>query len=187
MTEEIPIHNTAELRDWLTSNHAQPDGIWLVTYKKSDPDRYVSTGEIIDECLCFGWVDSKSKGKDSDRTMLYISPRKTGSTWSRVNKDKITRLTAADLIMPPGQALIDAAIADGSWTLLDDVENLIVPKDLQSAFHAQFGSEVNWHGFPRSTKRNALAHLHAAKRPATRADRIARIVSDSAAGIRPFA
>lgn len=184
--EEVEVTSVAQLRDWLAANNTRTDGVWLITYKKADPDRYVSTGEIVDQCLCFGWVDSLTRGKDAARTMLWISPRKPGSNWSRVNKEKVARLEEAGLMTDAGRVVIARAQADGTWTALDDVENLVIPADLQAAFDATPGAEANWHAFPRSVKRGALEQLLNAKRAATRAKKIDTIVSDSAANRRPF-
>lgn len=183
---EVAITGIADLRDWLTDNHTRDSGVWVVSYKKSDPERYVSASDITDQCLCFGWVDSLPRAKDALRTMLYISPRKPGGNWSRVNKDKVARLRAAGLMTDAGEVVIARAMQDGTWTALDDVENLIIPSDLQTAFHASPRAETAWHGFPRSVKRGALEILLNAKRPETRAAKIATIVTDSAAGRRPF-
>ena len=183
---QVTFDTVAGLRDWLAANGAVSDGIWAVTYKKAVPDKYVSTGEIVDACLSFGWVDSLVRGLDEDRTMLYISPRKAGSNWSRVNKDKVARLIADGLMTPAGEAVIARSKADGSWTALDEVENLVIPPDLQAAFDAAPGAEDNWHAFPRSVKRGALEILLNAKKPETRAGKIAQIVADSAADRRPF-
>lgn len=183
---EVAIDSVAGLRAWLAQNHTQDTGVWVVTYKKSDPNRYVSASEITDQCLCFGWVDSLPRAKDAQRTMLYISPRKPGGNWSKVNKDKVARLREAGQMTPAGEAVIEKAMQDGTWTALDDVENLIIPDDLQAAFDKSPGAEAAWHRFPRSVKRGALEILLNAKRATTRAAKIETIVSDSAAGKRPF-
>ncbi len=183
---EVAVTSTAALRDWLTKNHTRTDGVWIVTYKKSHPDKHVPASAIVDACLCFGWVDSLPRAKDDARTMLYISPRKHGSNWSRVNKDKVARLEAENLMHPAGQAVVARAKADGSWTALDDVENLVIPPDLQAGFDAMPGAQANWDSFPRSVKRGALEILLNAKRAATRTGRIDQIVSDSAENRRPF-
>ncbi|MDP5362840.1 MAG: YdeI/OmpD-associated family protein [Paracoccaceae bacterium] len=183
---QVVFETVDVLRDWLAAKDENADGIWAVTYKKAVPDKYISTGQIVDACLSYGWVDSLVRGLDAERTMLYICPRKTGSNWSRVNKDKVAKLTAEGLMTPAGQAVIDRSKADGSWTALDDVENLVIPADLQSAFDAYPGSLAQWEGFPRSVKRGALEIVLNAKRPETRAAKIAQIARDSAAGKRPF-
>ena len=183
---QVVFETVGGLRDWLAVNHAMSDGIWAVTYKKAVADKYISTGEIVDACLSYGWVDSLVRGKDDLRTMLYICPRKPGSNWSRVNKEKVARLEAAGLMTEAGREVIDRAKADGTWTALDDVENLVIPPDLQAAFDASPGSQTNWEAFPRSVKRGALEILLNAKRAETRAAKISQIVTDSAANRRPF-
>ncbi|MFQ6552588.1 YdeI/OmpD-associated family protein [Aestuariibius insulae] len=183
--EELEVSSRAELRTWLGRHHGRPRGVWLVTWKKAHPDRYVAIGEIIRECLAHGWVDSLPRGKDADRTMLWISPRKPGSNWSRVNKEFVQELEDQGLMTEAGRAKVEAAKVDGTWTALDDVENLVVPKDLQAAFDARPGSQAQWDAFPRSVKRGVLEWILNAKRPATRAKRIEETASDSANGQRP--
>ena len=183
---EVSIDSLQALRDWLTDHHDRSDGVWLVTWKKADPARYVAATDIVDECLCFGWVDSLPRAKDEARTMLYISPRKPGSNWSRVNKQKVARLSGGGRMTPAGQAVIDRAKEDGSWSALDDVEDLVLPSDLQAAFDAAPGAESTWHSFPRGVKRGALEILLNAKREATRQKRIETILADCTAGRRPF-
>lgn len=183
---EIAVANRDDLRGWLEQNHATSAGVWIVAFKKADPDRYLPLGEVVDEALCFGWVDSLPRAKDDLRTMLYLSPRKPGSNWSRVNKDKAARLIAEGRMTAAGHAAMDRAKADGSWSALDDVENLIIPADLQAAFDKAPGAQDMWEAFPRSVKRGALEILLNAKRATTRAAKIDTIVTDSAANTRPF-
>ncbi len=184
--EEVEFPSRATLRKWLGKNHGRPTGIWAVTYKKAVTDKYVSTGEIVQECLCHGWVDSLSRGKDDQRTMLWISPRKPGSNWSRVNKNFVAKLEAEGLMTDAGRAVIERAKADDTWTALDDVENGVIPPDLQSEFDARPGTEETWHNFPRSVRRAALEQLLNAKRAETRAKRIDHIIEKTSAGERPF-
>ena len=184
--EEVEVASAHELRDWLAQNHTRDRGVWLVSFKKADPERYLSVGEIVDQCLCFGWVDSLTRSKDDLRSMLWISPRKKGSNWSRVNKEKVARLEAEGLMAPPGRAVIERAKADGTWTALDEVENLVIPPDLQAAFDQTRGSEETWQAYPRGVKRGALEILLNAKRAETRARRIAEIIDCAKAGERPF-
>ena len=88
---KVVIERAEDLRTWLTANHTRDSGVRVVSYKKSDPDRHVAATDITDQCLCYGWVDSLPRAKDNQHTMLYISPRKPGGNWSRVNKDKVAR------------------------------------------------------------------------------------------------
>lgn len=104
--------------------------------------------------------------------MYYVSPRKTGSSWSRVNKAIVERMTASGAMTDAGRAKVESAKADGSWTRLDDVENLVVPEDLAEAFDRYPGSRENWDAFSRSPKRGILEWILNAKRSATRQKRI---------------
>ncbi len=183
---EVQVDSLAELRDWLTVNHGRGSGIWLVTFKQADPDRYVAYKDIVDEALCFGWVDSLPRAKDADRTMLYLSPRKAGSNWSRVNKAKVDRLEAEGRMAEPGRRVVARAKADGTWTALDDVENLVLPPDLAAAFDTRPDLLSVWEGWPRSVKRGALEILLNARRSATRSARIATILESAERGERPF-
>lgn len=170
--ERLQVTDIGELRSWLAANHTRTDSIWLVTFKKHVPDRYVSRGEVIDEILCWGWIDSLARKIDDDRTMLLISPRKEKSAWSKVNKDKIARLEADDRIQPPGRAKIKAAKANDMWHFLDDVDALIKPDDLIAAFGTVPGSADNFDNFPASSRRGILEWIKQAKQNKTRKRRI---------------
>lgn len=118
-----------------------------------------------------GWVDSLLRALDAERTMLYFARRKRGRGWSRPNKERVAHLEAAGQMLPAGQAVVDAARADGSWSSLDDVENLVVPDDLAAALADR--PVVLWEAFPRSAKRGILEWIHTAKRAETRVRRVA--------------
>jgi uncharacterized protein YdeI (YjbR/CyaY-like superfamily) len=163
----------AEWRDWLSQNHGRGAGVWLVTWRAGSAGPRITYEESVEQALCFGWVDSKGRSLDAERTMLWFAPRKRGSGWARTNKARIERLTAAGLMAPAGLAVIEAAKADGSWTLLDDVENLVVPDDLAAAFAAHPPAREHWDAFPRSARRAILEWIVQAKRAETRAKRVA--------------
>jgi uncharacterized protein YdeI (YjbR/CyaY-like superfamily) len=162
----------AAWRAWLEANHARPNGVWLVSYKKASGKPIISYDEAVEEALCFGWVDSKPNKLDDERSMVWFAPRKAGTGWSRPNKERVERLSAAGLMTPAGQAKVDAAKADGSWSALDAIENLAIPPDLAQAF-AEYGSaDANFNAFPRSVKRGILEWIANAKTAPTRAKRI---------------
>jgi uncharacterized protein YdeI (YjbR/CyaY-like superfamily) len=181
---ELEVRSRAELRAWLSANHDRSAGVWLVTHKKSEGSLYVSTEEIVLECLAHGWVDSLTRGKDDRRSMLWISPRRPGSNWSRVNKAYVERLDAEGLMTPAGRAAVERARLDGTWTALDGVEALEVPPDLAQALDGPL--RAVWDGWPRSVKRGALEILLNARRPETRAAKVATIRAAAEAGERPF-
>ena len=162
----------AAWRDWLQEHHTQPGGVRLVIHKLGSPTPNLSSAEAVEEALCFGWIDSVGGKLDLYRSTLYIAPRKTGSGWSAVNKEKIGRMQAAGLMTAAGQAKIDAAIADGSWTKLNAVDALEVPPDLHAALDSRPGASANWDAFPCSVRRGILEWIVQAKTDVTRQKRV---------------
>jgi uncharacterized protein YdeI (YjbR/CyaY-like superfamily) len=182
----IEVTSRAQLRSWLEVNHRQSASVWLVTYKKSArPELCVPWEEVVQELLCFGWIDSQAARLDDERGMVRISPRKPGSAWSAVNKRYVEELSRSNLIQEAGWERILEARRDGSWEFLDDVEAGIIPDDLVEAFDATPGSRDRFDGFPRSTTKATLEWIKRAKRPDTRRKRVAETVRKSAEGVRP--
>lgn len=182
--EKVHVETAEQWRAWLTEHAERPDGVWLVTWKRPTGRPAPTYDEAVEEALCVGWIDSTAGTLDGERAMLWFAPRKRGSGWSRVNKRRLEALESQGRLGPRGRALVDAAKADGSWTLLDDVEDLVVPDDLATAFDAHPGSREQWEAFPRSVKRAHLEWVVQAKRPETRAKRIADIAERAARGER---
>jgi uncharacterized protein YdeI (YjbR/CyaY-like superfamily) len=166
------FETAAEWRQWLEANHASSSGIFLIYWKKATGRPSMSYDEMVEQALCFGWVDSRPAKLDEERTMLWFTPRKRGSAWAGPNKERIERLTAAGLMRPAGIALVEAAKADGTWTLLDAVERLEVPGDLAARLEAVEGARAQWDNFPRSARRGILEWIVQAKTPATRERRV---------------
>ncbi|MEM9162673.1 MAG: YdeI/OmpD-associated family protein [Cyanobacteria bacterium P01_F01_bin.4] len=170
---KVEVTSRQQWRDWLTANHTRTESIWLVTYKKAAGDRHLPYDDIVEEALCFGWVDSLPRALDAERTMLLLSPRKPKSAWSKLNKDRVAKMMAAGLMHPAGLEKIEQAKQNGAWSFLDDVEALIVPGDLQVALDSYPQAAEHFENFPRSIKRGILEWIKMAKREATRAKRIA--------------
>ena len=181
---QLQVESRAQWRAWLAEHAADTPGIWLITYKKSSGGPYVSYDDVVEEALCFGWVDSKGLGLDAERSQLLMTPRKAGSGWSRPNQQRIAKLTEAGLMTPAGNAVVERAKADGSWTALDDAWNLIEPGELRAALDADGEARRRWNAFPPSAKRAILEWIGAAKRPATREKRIAETARLAAKGER---
>lgn len=182
---EVHVDSGAELRAWLEANHDSSDGVWLVTHKKtSATGPYVSWTEIVDELIAFGWVDSVQKRLDEDRSKIQITPRKPQSKWSRVNKERVERLTAEGRMAPPGIAMVELAKETGTWTALDAVERLEEPDDLRAALDAVPDARRHYDAFPPSSRRAILEWVTSAKRPATREARIAETVALAAEDLR---
>jgi uncharacterized protein YdeI (YjbR/CyaY-like superfamily) len=168
----VEIYSRAAWRGWLKKHHAQGESIWLVFWKKGDP-RHVPNGDIVEEALCFGWVDSLPRKLDAQRSMLLLSPRRAGSAWSKLNKQRAEHMIAEGLMTPAGLSRIEEAKKNGLWSRLDGVDALEVPADLAAALKAHKPAAANWEAFPRSVKRGILEWILQAKRPETRARRVA--------------
>jgi uncharacterized protein YdeI (YjbR/CyaY-like superfamily) len=181
--EQVEIGSRAALRSWLAAHHRQAESIWLVVWKKGSP-RHVPYDDIVEEALCFGWVDSLPRKLDAERSMLLLSPRKPKSAWSKPNKERVERLIASGLMAPAGLAVVDRAKAAGTWDKLDGVEALEVPPDLAEAFARYSGAAGHFAAFPRSAKRGILEWIVQAKKPETRAKRVDETARLAAENIR---
>lgn len=173
-----------EWRVWLAEHHDTATGVWLVTWKQHTDRPTVSYDDAVTEALAVGWIDSLARRLDDDRTMLWFCQRKATSGWSRPNKQRVKRLYAEDRMQPAGQRAIDVAEANGAWTLLDAVEDLVVPDDLAAAFDRHPGARNTWEAFPRSAKRGILEWIVQAKRAPTRAQRVDQAAAQAAQGKR---
>ncbi|MDJ0700857.1 MAG: YdeI/OmpD-associated family protein [Woeseiaceae bacterium] len=181
---KIEFRSRQELRDWLHANHAIADTFWLVSFKKHVTDSYIPYGEIVEELLCYGWIDSRTRRVDDDRTMLLVRPRKPGSTWSAANKKRVASLEKAGLMTEAGRKKIDAAKRDGSWSYLDDIENLVIPGDLSEALRENKVAQREFDGFNKSAKKVILLWIKTAKRSDTRAKRVSETVRLAAKGLK---
>ena len=187
MTHELPesgdgidrVHaaNRSVWRSWLETHGESSTAVWLVYYKKGSGQPSITWNEAVEEALCFGWIDSKAKPIDDLRYMQYFSPRKPKSGWSQINKASVERLIADGLMREPGLRAIETAKANGSWTTLDDIEALVIPDDLAAAFAAAPGTRDRFDRLSRTNRRIILQRIATAKRPETRARRIAEAVA----------
>ncbi|WP_430907345.1 YdeI/OmpD-associated family protein [Maribacter sp. 2-571] len=175
--------NDSEWRNWLKINFAQKEGIFLIFYKIAHEKPSMRWEEAVKVALCYGWIDSTVKSLGDGKRRQYFCPRKPKSVWSKLNKGYIETLTEQGLMHESGYAKIALAKEDGSWTALDDVENGIVPQDLQKAFEANSKALEHFDGFTRGQRKNYLYWLNQAKRPETRQKRIAEIIRLSEKGI----
>lgn len=171
---ENSIHplTRAEWRSWLEQNHMRSKGIWLISYKKATGKSRFDYDEAVEEALCFGWIDSKPNKLDAERSLLWFAPRKPGTGWSKLNKERVERLIQQGLMMSPGLAKVEAAKVDGSWVALDAIEALEIPSDLEQAFADYESAKQNFEAFPKSVKRGILEWIISAKKLETRAKRV---------------
>ena len=174
---QVYAADRAAWRSWLETHGESSAAVWLVYYKKDSDQPSITWNEAVEEALCFGWIDSKAKPIDDLRYRQYFSPRKPKSVWSKINKASIERLVADGLMREPGLRAIERAKANGSWSALDDVEALVIPDDLAAAFAAAPGTRDAFDRLSRTNRRIILQRIATAKRPDTRARRIASAVS----------
>jgi uncharacterized protein YdeI (YjbR/CyaY-like superfamily) len=113
--EVVELDRRADWRAWLRDHHDDADGVWLVTWKKATGKPHVSYDEAVEEALCFGWVDSRSKAIDGERTSLFFTPRKAKSAWSASNVARVEKLERARLMQAPGRRAVEEAKAAGRW------------------------------------------------------------------------
>ena len=175
----VLVETRAEWRAWLEQNHGST-GAWLVSWKKATGRPFIAYPETVDEALCFGWVDSRPNKLDDERAMRLFTPRKPKSPWSRLNKEKVARLSGQGLMAPAGMRMVETALANGSWTVYDEIEAIVVPPDLAAALAEDETAQRFFERFPESSKKAILWWIKTAKRPETRAVRIAETVSAAA-------
>jgi uncharacterized protein YdeI (YjbR/CyaY-like superfamily) len=171
---QLQITSTSELRNWLESHHSQNESTWLVTYKKEIADKYVSVSEVLDELLCFGWIDGVRRKLDDERTMQLISPRKV-QHWTKTYKDRFTKLEREGKMTDVGRQLVETSKQAGLWNFMDDVDALIQPQDFVDELDKYSDAKANWNSFGTSSKRFMLRYIKIAKTPATRIKRIVEI------------
>lgn len=174
-TQAQPV-SRAEWRQWLAEHHASQPGVWLVYFKKAIGQPSVTYAEAVEEALCFGWIDSLPRKLDAERTQLLFTPRKPKSGWSKVNKERLLRLEAAGLLLPAGLAAIARAKENGAWESLDAAEAGTVPADLAAALAADAPAARHFAAFSPSARKMLLNWVLGAKRPETRAHRVAGAV-----------
>jgi len=183
--ERVEVDSRAGWRAWLKTHHRRSLGIWLVRWKKARPDKYMGYDAIVEEALCFGWIDGTARPLDAERSLIYVSPRKPKSMWSKVNKERVQRLIAAKRMAAAGHRVIEAAQASGAWSALDAAEDLVMPAELVRALAQEPNARKHFDAFPPSARKYALMWIGSAKTDATRERRIAETAERAARNIRP--
>ena len=173
--EEVFFPSRTSLREWLVDNHAQSDGIWAIFYKKSTQLSDLSWDELVEECLCFGWIDSLPGKVDELRTKIYISPRQKNSGWSRRNKLLIIDLEAKGFMTQSGIAAIQRAKENGSWERFDLSEDLVLPSELVHSLNVDGLFKAAWESLTPAKQRQFLQQIYEGKTQETREKRIETI------------
>ena len=183
--QEYCPKNQKDWRAWLELNHKEEKPVWLIFYKKKSPSYNLSWSDSVDEALCFGWIDSTKRTIDSEKYKQYFSKRKAKSNWSKVNKDKVEILIAKGLMQEAGYKSIEIAKENGSWTILDAVEALIIPDDLKKELAKDKRAKDFFESLSKSAKKVLLYWVFSAKRKETRQKRILEIVEKASNNMKP--
>ena len=173
-------------RMWLATNHEAARGVWAVTWKKASGRVGPSYEDLVEEALCFGWIDSRRQKVDDDRSALMCTPRKPRSAWAATNKARIVRLIAEKKMQPSGLSAIEEAKRNGTWGGVTRVDATEVPDDLARALAKNVTAQKHWDAFPPGVRKWFIAWVTSAKRPDTRLRRIEGTVKQSKQNERPI-
>jgi uncharacterized protein YdeI (YjbR/CyaY-like superfamily) len=184
---DFPIFHPGDLaawRAWLEHHHDTERGVWVASWKKAAGRDAVPYEQLVEEAICFGWIDSTVNTLDDDRGLQLMTPRKAKSGWTRLNRRRVAALEADGRMTDAGRAAVTAAQANGWWLLYDSVEDLLEPPDLAEALDASPAARTTWDGFPPSARKQMLWWVITAAKPETRATRVAKVVSEAEHGRR---
>lgn len=176
--------NVKEWRQWLEKNHQSEKSVWLIIYHKSSTTPSVYYEEAVEQAICFGWIDSIAHKRDDESKYQFFAIRKPKSNWSKANRERAEKMIQAGQMTESGQKLIDFAKKTGTWEALVDVQNAVIPPDLQKLFDKNKTAYKNFLAFPPSSKRIILEWILNAKKPETRQKRIEETVRLAADNIK---
>ncbi|WP_031527222.1 YdeI/OmpD-associated family protein [Dyadobacter crusticola] len=183
--KEVVIAASAqEWRDWLEQNADSASSVYLVIYNKDSGVKSVGYVESVEHALCFGWIDSKTIKRDEHSVYQTYTKRKPVSNWAKTNKERVVKMTELGLMRPQGQAMIDLAKQNGSWDRLNDIDNEVIPEDLQIALDQNNAAKQNFLAFAPSSRKLILYWISSAKRPETRQKRIQETIEKAALNLK---
>lgn len=186
-TFDFPVYHPATLaawRAWLVANHDTARGVWVVSWRKASGRAPVAYEDLVEEAICFGWIDSTVNTLDGERGLQLMTPRKAKSGWTRRNRQRVATLEEQGRMTDAGRRAVAVAKANGWWTIYDSVEDLLEPDDLAQALDASSAARTAWNGFPPSARKQMLWWVVTAAKPETRTSRITTIVSQAEHGRR---
>lgn len=185
--EQVAPGSLTAWHEWLREHHGDARGVWLeMTARVAEGDDALSYENAVCEALCWGWIDGRVRGAvDGRGAAIWMSPRRRGSAWAASNRARVARLVEEGRMRPPGQAVVDTARADGSWTVLVGPEQGEEPDALRAGLDADPAARAFWDALPPSARLFALTQLATAKRESTRLARIEKLLAQCRAGERP--
>jgi uncharacterized protein YdeI (YjbR/CyaY-like superfamily) len=181
----LAFPDQAAFEEWLEAEHATAPGCYVKLAKKGAGVPSVTRDEMVESLLCFGWIDGRSNSVDEHWWLTRVTPRRPRSVWSRKNVGIVGELTAAGRMRPAGIAQVEAARADGRWDrAYAGPATITVPDDLAAALAAEPAAQEAFAGLDGTNRYAVLWRVHTAATPATRARRIAALVTRLAEGGR---
>jgi uncharacterized protein YdeI (YjbR/CyaY-like superfamily) len=184
MMAEVIVADVVAWRAWLGEHHQASDGIWLVLAKKNvTTPTSLTYDQALEEALCHGWIDGQRRSRDEQTFIQRYTPRRSRSMWSKRNVELVARMEREGRMLPAGHAEVERAKADGRWDkAYGGSSGLEIPADLIEAL-AQVPRAQAMFEILTSANRFAVVHrVNSAKRPETRAKRIAQFVEQLARG-----
>ena len=184
--EAVFFATPEDFEEWLDSHGESAAEVWVKMAKKHTGIASLDWAGAVDVALCFGWIDGQSRRIDDDWHMQRFTPRRSKSTWSKINRQKVKALTAAGRMRPAGLAEVERAQADGRWgAAYDSPSTASVPEDLERALE-DAGLTDAFAGLSSQNRYAIVLRVQTAKKPETRARRIAKYVGMLEAGETPY-
>ncbi len=172
---------------WLSRNHGKAEGIWLVIAKKGSGIRSVTHAEAVEVALCYGWIDGQGKRLDDERYVQKFTPRRARSPWSQINRKRALALVDEGRMREPGLREIERAKADGRWdAAYASPRAAKVPEDLAQALRRNRKARAAFDALDSRNRYAILYRVNDAKKPETRARRIAQFVAMLSEGRKPY-
>lgn len=173
-----------EWRNWLQKNGEKETAVHLIFYRKGSDKKGVGYEEAVEQALCFGWIDGQANRRDEASRYIRFTPRKPAGSWSKSNRERVVKMTEQGQMTRRGQEMIDLAKETGTWNVLADAEDYVLPPDLKKLLAKNKTARQFFEAFPPSTKRQIFSWIALAKRPETRQKRIGEAVEKAAKNIR---
>jgi uncharacterized protein YdeI (YjbR/CyaY-like superfamily) len=179
----LSFASAREWEEWLEENHAACAGVWITIAKKDAGIESVRYPEVLESALCFGWVDGRREALDERFFLQRFTPRRPRSKWSRINREKAERLIAAGRMRRAGLAEVERAKADGRWeAAYESQSRTVVPDDLERELDTRPKAKAFFSQLSSQSRYAILYRLQDAKKPETRAQRLAKFVAMLEAG-----
>jgi uncharacterized protein YdeI (YjbR/CyaY-like superfamily) len=179
----IYFSSPEDFYEWLEENHETADEVYVGFHKQHTGKRAMTWSEAVDQALCFGWIDSRANSIDDDRYMQRFTPRKPGSNWSKINVEKVAKLTEAGLMRPAGFAAFEKRSDVRTGVYSFEREDAALPAEYEAQLRANPAAADYFDARPPWYRRTAAHWVTSAKREETRLRRLAQLIEDSAAGL----